>query len=283
MWPRHLPQRILLNNGFYSMGAALVPAKEAVEGVFDVLMHYRDKVLQGRSTGAAEPGVDHPGSLSGEELGIAWAMWRMDFLQSPMNSRQEALKRNDPQGFNKQARSWHAAHVQQLIGDTHVAKALIQHGVPSGGLDTVIEIVDTVRKLKKDARGGAAEPAETRGGAAEPAEIRRRASEEQRALRRRALAARAELREGGKVHGLVDADTVEYQDLDPRQQRLYDEYMSHALHRQVDVANKDYGHGVARTNDYGVAVGEQMCQTQTLTQRTSALLQLAAARGMDSA
>ena len=271
MWPRHLPQRILLNNGFYSMGAALVPAKEAVEGVFDVLMHYRDKVLQGRSTGAAEPGVDHPGSLSGEELGIAWAMWRMDFLQSPMNSRQEALKRNDPQGFNKQARSWHAAHVQQLIGDTHVAKALIQHGVPSGGLDTVIEIVDTVRKLKKDARGGAAEPAETRGDAAGLA------------LRRGALAARAELREGRKLHRLVEVGQLEYRHMDTRRQRLYDGVISQALHRKADAANRDYGYGVAHTNDYGFNVGEQMCQTQTLTQRISALCQLAVGRAMDSA
>ena len=104
------------------------------------------------------------------------------------------------------------------------------------------------------------------------------ASDEQKVLRREAQAARDEWREGRKLERRVHAGTMDYNDLKERQQRLVDEFLSHALHKKVDMANLAYGHGVARTNDYGFAEGEQICQTLTLTQRTSAILKLSVGR-----
>ena len=140
LWPTPAPQRILCDDGLYCMGAALVPAREAVEDVVELLTHYRNEALQNRSqsTGAAEPGVRTPMPapiLSEPELGFAWAKWKADF---------------ETASFEK--------YVQERIGDMHVAKAVLRHGVPMD-YATVTEIVDRVRKLKTDARGGAAGPA----------------------------------------------------------------------------------------------------------------------------
>ena len=98
-------------------------------------------------------------------------------------------------------------------------------------------------------------------------------------MRRAALAARAELREGRKVHRLVESNTLELREMDTRRQRLYNDCVSHVLHKKVDAANVVYGHGVARTNNYGFAEGEQIGQKKTVTERVSALLQLSAGRG----
>ena len=273
LWPHHAPQRVLLEDGFYHLGAAVVPAQEAVEGVFKVLMHYRNVALRNRSrsTGAAEPGDwIQTCSLDGEELGLAWRKWREDFLQSPMYPWQDELRKNDEKTFLKNARSWHLAHVEHLIGDTHVAKAVIQHGVQTP--EMVGRIIEEVGKLKQQAR----EARDASGGAREPAERRHGASREQDALRAAALTARAEFREGRKIARLVEAETWEHSELNERQQRLLDEFLARTLHKRVDAANAAYGYGVMRTNDYGVGAGEQMCQTMTLTQRVSAILQLSA-------
>ena len=273
LWPHHAPQRVLLEDGLYHLGAAVVPAQQAVEGVFKVLMHYRNVGLRNRSrsAGAAEPGDwIQTCSLDGEELRVAWRTWREDFLQSPMYWWQDELRKNDEKAFLKKARSWHSAHVEQLIGDTHVAKAVIQHGVQTP--EMVGRIIEEVGKLKQQAR----EARDASGGAREPAEMRHGASPEQKALRAAALTARAEFRDGRKIDRLVQAGTWEYRNLNERQQRLLDEFLARTLHKRVDAANDAYGHGVMRTNDYGVGAGEQMCQTMTLTQRVSAILQLSA-------
>ena len=160
--------------------------------------------------------------------------------------------------------------MEHLIGDTHVAKAMIQHGVQTP--EMVGRIIEEVGKLKQQAR----EARDASGGAREPAEMRHGASPEQEALRAAALTARAEFRDGRKIVRLVEAGTWKHSELNARQQGLLDEFLARKLHKKVDVANVDYGHGVMRTNDYGVGAGEQMCQTMTLTQRVSAILQLSA-------
>ena len=99
-------------------------------------------------------------------------------------------------------------------------------------------------------------------------------------MRGRAQAARAELREGRLLSDSLDANTLPYNRLNDRQLRLVDEYNSRALHQKVDAANKEYGHGVARTHDYGFAPGEQMCRVETITQRTAAVLQLVLVHGV---
>ena len=186
-----------------------------------------------------------------------------------MHPKQDELRQSDEKTFLKKARSWHAAHVEHLIGDTHVAKAIIQHGVQTP--EMVGRIIEEVGKLKQQARAAR----DASGGAREPAERRHDASREQDALRAAALTARAEFREGRKIARLVEAET-RHSELNERQQRLLDEFLARTLHKRVDAANAAYGYGVMRTNDYSVKAGEQMCQTKTLTQRVSAILQLSA-------
>ena len=160
--------------------------------------------------------------------------------------------------------------MEHLIGDTHVAKAVIQHGVQTP--EMVGRIIEEVGKLKQQARAAR----DASGGAREPAERRHDASREQDALRAAALTARSEFRYGRNIDYLVDAGTWEYLELNERQQRLLDEFRAQTLHKRVDAANVAYGYGVMRTNDYSVKAGEQMGQTKTLTQRVSAILQLSA-------
>jgi hypothetical protein len=87
------------------------------------------------------------------------------------------------------------------------------------------------------------------GGAGEPA-----------GGRSQALRARAALREG---RGLEHRD---YRGLDGRQKALFDAYINGTLARNVDQANDAYGHGIARTNDYGYAPGQNMCKQKPKVQ-----------------
>ena len=43
---------------------------------------------------------------------------------------------------------------------------------------------------------------------------------------------------------------------------LVDRYINGTLAKAVDIANKQYGHGVARTNDFGFPKGTNMCTVQ---------------------
>ena len=52
----------------------------------------------------------------------------------------------------------------------------------------------------------------------------------------------------------------EYWKLDDRQKSLCDDYINGTLAREVDKANREYGHGVARTHDYDFAPGQNMCK-----------------------
>ena len=159
--PTPARERNLSDDGLYCRSAAVLPATKAVEGVSKLVMHYRNKALQNsrKSTSAAEPGVRTrmpAPTLEEPELEFAWAKWRTDYKGAGTGS------------FEK--------YVQDMMGDTYVAKALIQHGVPTDS-QAVADIIDTILKLRteaRNARGGAAEPAETRGGAAEPAETQNR-------------------------------------------------------------------------------------------------------------
>ena len=48
--------------------------------------------------------------------------------------------------------------------------------------------------------------------------------------------------------------------LDRCQKQLLNDMAATVLHVAVDFANKAYGHGIARTNDFGFKSGENMCR-----------------------
>ena len=43
------------------------------------------------------------------------------------------------------------------------------------------------------------------------------------------------------------------------EQELIEHYNNRKLHVRVDQANLDYGHGIARTHDFGFKPGDNMC------------------------
>ena len=59
---------------------------------------------------------------------------------------------------------------------------------------------------------------------------------------------------------------MSYRGLDDRQKELFDAYINGTLARDVDQANDAYGHGIARTNDYGYALGQNMCKQKPKVQ-----------------
>ena len=63
---------------------------------------------------------------------MAWSLWREDFCQHQLSEEQRGLQEKLPkQQFQHKMRSFHNAHVQQVVGDTHLAKALLQYGLQS--------------------------------------------------------------------------------------------------------------------------------------------------------
>ena len=56
-------------------------------------------------------------------------------------------------------------------------------------------------------------------------------------------------------NGVVDIDSLPY-----KQRMLLEALASRKLHVDVDKANAAYGHGMARTHDYGFEPEESMCR-----------------------
>ncbi len=83
-------------------------------------------------------------------------------------------------------------------------------------------------------------------------------------LRRTAHQARREWREGRRLSKL------DYWSLNDYGQRLVDDWVCDALSVRMDKANQDYGHGIARTHDFGYEPGQNM-NTQIPTDVAAAL------------
>ena len=58
----------------------------------------------------------------------------------------------------------------------------------------------------------------------------------------------------------VDADDKAWRWFTKRQKLLVAECDAGMLHDHVDQANAEYGHGIARTGDFGFAPGDNMCR-----------------------
>ena len=176
---------------------------------------------------------------------MAWRVWREDFCQHQLSEEQRGLQEKLPkQQFRHKMRSVHNAHVQQVVGDTHLAKALLQHGFQSPAV--VQSILQEVKRLKGEARrtsGSGAEPAEsaTSGGVAEPGEDRTSST---MSYKEAALTARRRWRLGRCIYCYVSNGWTRWDELASDQQSLFGCYCSGELARAVDEANLVWGHSV---------------------------------------
>ena len=212
-----------------------------MESVLSIIMNYRTHALGSRPSET---------TLTGLELGAAWDTWREDFVAFGLTEEQRRLPRG-------RQRSCFNAHIKQMVGDTHLARALLQHGIQPA--QTVQKILQSVKDFKEEAR-------RANGGASEPAEIRRSAQ-----LRGIALTARRRWRQGKRLSGEVHDGTLQWRDLTSEQQILLDEFVSGRLACVVDKANAEYRHGIARTHDYGFAKGDDMREA-TITEKVAAMM-----------
>ena len=79
-------------------------------------------------------------------------------------------------------------------------------------------------------------------------------------LRRKALECRKLLREGQRLRRKSVEQDFRYDSLTKRQRSLLDDFLNKTLHKAVDMANTAYGHGIARTSDFGFLPGDNMNQ-----------------------
>ena len=79
-------------------------------------------------------------------------------------------------------------------------------------------------------------------------------------LKSNAHHAREALRAGQRLKKKVDSGMLPIDKLDRCQKQLLNDMAARVLHVAVDSANKAYGHGIARTNDFGFKSGENMCR-----------------------
>ena len=86
------------------------------------------------------------------------------------------------------------------------------------------------------------------------------AEEPQWKLKQNAHLARRALRDGERLAKKVATDNLKYKLLPRHQQELVEDFNARRLHVRVDEANLLYGHGIARTHDFGFRPGENMCR-----------------------
>ena len=78
-------------------------------------------------------------------------------------------------------------------------------------------------------------------------------------LKKAAHVARDALRSARSLSKKVEEGKVTFDALTPEEKETMEQFARRSLHVEVDRANKAYGHGIARTNDFGFREGENMC------------------------
>ena len=256
LWPRERPRgTVVLANGTVAEEVSTFRDDNVTVDILAALLRVRQAEFVSQrgfaGAGVGEPdawdtSVEEPGieidihrPLTEKEFESAWGRWRKQWQhRTALTDEQQHMKlTKSDYTFNKNMRRYFRAFVKNWMGEPQVAMFIIHFGVgPPGDSYSVQQLIAAVRDSRD---GGAGEPA---GG------------------RARALRARAALREG---RGLEHRD---YRWLDGRQKALRDAYINGSLAREVDQANDAYGHGIARTNDYGYAKGQNMCKQKPKVQ-----------------
>ena len=266
LWPRETPKRMIVQpNGAIMIEAATSACNSVIEDIFATLLRVRQaEFASGHhardpdawDTGAAEPGVpiDIHTTLSDEAFQSAWGRWRKQWQDRVVltPAQAEAKRHLSGNAFNKIMRSAFLALLKKYMGEPHVAKFVIRHGAGPPDSTTVFgEFLQQLADIKADRRKRKAE--DTPG-----------AEESVRELRRTALQTRWQWREGRRLSNL------DYNSLNASGRALVDDWLCGALSAKVDRANKAYGHGIARTHDFGYKPGQNM-NTQMSTDVAAAL------------
>ena len=133
------------------------------------------------------------------------------------------------------------AFLKNLMGEPHVAKLIIRNGV--GPKDDVFSIKEFIKELiqERAKRKDEKQKEENRVASAHAAE-----------LRKAAHFAREQFREGRRLA------QKRYWELRTENQTLVDKYNDGTLATVTDEANKSYGYGIARTTNFGYALGQNM-------------------------
>ena len=249
LWPRGRPHRtVVFPTGDIGVAAATTPDADVVGDLFGTLSRVRQAQFESEvgieepdawDTGAGEPGVviDIHRALTAAESESAWGRWRKQWQDKvPLNPGQQSDKQHPSVcKFNKKMRTNFTAFVKNWMGEPHVARFLIKHGVEApGNIVSTTGLIEAVRAAKERGAGEPPRGVET--------------------LRREAYLARRALRDGARFA------RKEYGKLGERGQRLHEGFVNRTLHRRVDKANQAYGHGMARTHDFGFKPGQNMCK-----------------------
>ena len=258
LWPRDTPKRAMVAaDGEVQLAAATCPPKDLVEDLFKTLLRVRQAQFEVEAgvtsspdtwdTGAGEPGVpiDLDREFDGTEFGVVYARWRRQWLErATLQPWQEEQRQHlSSSDFGRKARSWFEAFLNNYLGCRHVARVIIQYGVTQPAVLT--HLIEAIQKEKAQER----EDAEEAHGAEEP--VWR--------LRKAAHVARDALRSARSLSKKVEEGKVPFDALTPEQKETMEQFARRSLHVEVDRANQAYGHGIARTNDFGFREGENMC------------------------
>ena len=161
--------------------------------------------------------------------------------------QEEQRQKLSPAAFGKLGRSWFEAWLNKYLGNRHVAKAVIRYGFTN--MQSITTVMLAIGKEKTE-EANKRKREEEAHGAGEP--VWR--------LRRDANLARKVLREGQRLQRKVDSGRIRWDRLSNRERQLVEDYTAKRLHVKVDQANRQYGHGIARTHDFGFHPGEHMCR-----------------------
>ena len=269
LWPRETPKQYMVVDGDIVLAAATCPPAALIQHIFKTLLRVRQAEFEAQAgvenpdawdTGAAEPGVaiNATRHLTEDEFGVAYKRWREQWLAKIKLTESQQKQRDamKPVAFGKQVRKWFEAFLHNWLGNRHVARAIIRYGMTEVGV--VPELLAALSKEKADVA----------------AERKRRREEETHGakepvwkLKVSAHKARKALRAGERLERKLSSGKTTWDSLSSEQQTLVNRFISRQAHVDVDNANAKYGHGMARTHDFGFRPGENMCRDVSIEVR----------------
>ena len=259
-WPRERPVGIVvLPNGTIAVEVSTLRDENVAVDLLAALLRVRQAEFASQGggvgtgvgeprdpdawvTSVAEPGVeiDMHRTLTEAEYERAWSRWRIQWQARAENTpgMQETKGNTGRSVVNEKMRANFDAHVKSWMGELQVVKFIIQFGVAPPGDTYPLEQLIAAMRDSKDC--GAEDPAGDGG-----------------ISRRRALQARRALREG------IQLECGAYCGPNERQMSLCDDYINGTLAREVEDANREYIHGVARMHEYDFEPGQNTCRQES--------------------
>ena len=241
-------------DGDILLAAATCSPAAVIEDLFKTLLSVRQAEFEAQEgvnnpdawdTSVVESGVavDLDRQLDGIEFGSAYARWRQQWVDRITLHlwQEEARQKLSHAAFARKVRSWFEAWLDRYLGNRHVARAVIHHGTSDPAV--VANILEAIEKEKEEEVKKRKLQDESHG-----------AGEPVWKLKLDAHLARKALRDGERLAKKL-LDWLPHQ-----QKELLEEFHARRLHVRVDRAHVAYGHGIARTHDFGFQPGENMCR-----------------------